>query len=224
MWKKIICLANSRKLSGRCIAGKETEGVHKNQWIRPVSNRKEGEVSEEERQFENGEYPQILDILSIKFIRHEINPSWKYQAENYLIDSSVHWQKQGEVEWEDLEGLEDGPDKLWINGYSSNKGKNDHIPEVEAGDIKKSLYLIQPEHLQIIVQKYQSKHQARAEFYFNNCRYNLRVTDPRVEKSFFGKGVGKYPINKAYLCAGLGEPFNGNCYKLVAAVIYTDRV
>ena len=33
---KIVCLANSRKISGRCIAGKIMDS---GKWIRPVSSR-----------------------------------------------------------------------------------------------------------------------------------------------------------------------------------------
>ena len=63
--KKIICLANSRKMSGRCIAGKEVLNGHYSQWIRPVSHRDTGEISEEEQRFEDGDSPQVLDIISI---------------------------------------------------------------------------------------------------------------------------------------------------------------
>src|SRR4051812_9295660 len=37
--KTIDCLANPRKLSGRCLAGKEPSGSSVGQWIRPVSAR-----------------------------------------------------------------------------------------------------------------------------------------------------------------------------------------
>lgn len=33
-YKDIICLANSRKLNGRCVAGKDVTG---NTWVRPLS-------------------------------------------------------------------------------------------------------------------------------------------------------------------------------------------
>jgi len=52
---EIVCLANSRKISGRCIAGKK---ISENKWMRPVSNRESEEISEEERRYENGQMPQ----------------------------------------------------------------------------------------------------------------------------------------------------------------------
>jgi hypothetical protein len=58
--KRIVCLANSRKLSGRCIAGKEFGGNAAGTWIRPVGAREHGEVSEYERQYEDGSDPQKI--------------------------------------------------------------------------------------------------------------------------------------------------------------------
>ena len=45
--KRIVCLANSRKISGRSIAGREwAENRGAGRWIRPVSARENQEVSE----------------------------------------------------------------------------------------------------------------------------------------------------------------------------------
>ncbi len=47
--KQVVCLANSRKLNGRCIAGKELVQGKATDWIRPVSTREHEEVSEYEQ-------------------------------------------------------------------------------------------------------------------------------------------------------------------------------
>lgn len=98
--KKIVCLANSRKPpSGRCIAGKEVTENGYGSWIRPVSARPSAEVSEEERRYENGQDPRILDIINVPMIN--VAPSL-HQTENHVIDSDYYWVKTGKLTWEEL--------------------------------------------------------------------------------------------------------------------------
>jgi len=103
--KKIVCLANSRKYNGRCIAGKEMVSGQYGEWIRPVSDRKEGEISKkEERVFADGSDPQILDIISIALLK-PLAHKYKYQTENHLIDSNIHWEKTGVEIWDNLKQM-----------------------------------------------------------------------------------------------------------------------
>src|SRR5687767_486764 len=88
--KTIICLANSRKLSGRCIAGKEIISGKVSSWVRPISNRLTGELSEEDRRYPDGQDAKMLDIIEIPMI--EAKPH-SYQSENHLIDAEYHWEK-----------------------------------------------------------------------------------------------------------------------------------
>src|ERR1700744_6789351 len=68
--KTILVLANSRKISGRCVAGKELVGTGFGGWIRPVSLRPAGELSEADRQFQDGTDPKLLDVVEIPMSRH----------------------------------------------------------------------------------------------------------------------------------------------------------
>ncbi len=81
--KRILCLANSRKLSGRCVAGVEFTGGRPAGWMRPVSTREHQEVSEYERQYPDGSDPRPLDIIDIPLLEHRLQD---YQQENWLLD------------------------------------------------------------------------------------------------------------------------------------------
>lgn len=106
--KTIVCLANSRKPpSGRCVAGREYHSGKFGEWVRPVSERETREVSEEERRYQDGTDPQVLDIISIKM---KMQVPHAHQQENHLIDAGYYWEKQGRLSWHDLQGGIDGPD------------------------------------------------------------------------------------------------------------------
>lgn len=87
---RIICLANSRKLAGRCIAGREWTEKGAGRWVRPVSAREHQEVSEYERQYEDGSDPRVLDIVDIPML--EPKPQG-FQSENWLLDPHYYWNK-----------------------------------------------------------------------------------------------------------------------------------
>lgn len=85
--KRMVCLANSRKrLAGRCVAGRVLENGQPTGWIRPVSNREHEEVSECERQYQDGSEPRLLDVIDVPLI--ESKPKG-YQTENWLLDPGV---------------------------------------------------------------------------------------------------------------------------------------
>lgn len=138
--KTILCLANSRKPpSGRCVAGREIHSAGFGAWISPVSARSTQEISEEERRYEDGTDPKVLDIVTIEMIRPVPQ---LHQQENHLIDDSYYWMKQDTVSWDDLQiAVEDPNGSLWINGFSSSHGINDCIPEDRLSWITRSLYL-----------------------------------------------------------------------------------
>ena len=135
--KTVVCLANSRKTAGRCIAGKEWNDGNPGGWFRPVSSRTTHEISEEERRFQNGQDPKLLDIISIPCSQPQPAP---YQGENHRIDPGYYWEKVGSLTWGDLEPYLDHPASLWANGESSYAFLNNRVQDGYTGGT--SLYLV----------------------------------------------------------------------------------
>ena len=94
--KRIVCLANSRKLHGRCVAGIELVDFRRAGWIRPVSAREHQEVSEYERQYQDGSDPRLLDVIDVPLLEHHPKD---YQQENWLLDPKYYWEKAGTFNW-----------------------------------------------------------------------------------------------------------------------------
>jgi hypothetical protein len=223
--KRIVCLANSRKLSGRCIAGKEFGGAAVGTWIRPVSTREHGEVSEYERQYEDGSDPEVLDIIDVPLL----DPQPKdFQQENWLLDPDYYWEKAGRATWSDLSRLADHEDPLWIDGIHTYNGLNDKIPLAEIGSVRSSLRLLRVGVLGVSVFKPGEafgnlKRRVQGRFKYGGRDYHLWITDPVYERAFLSKPDGDYELGESFLTVSLGEPYNDSCYKLVAAIIEHDE-
>ncbi|MGY2209643.1 dual OB domain-containing protein [Pseudomonas pergaminensis] len=218
---EIICLANSRKHSGRCIAGKIINGERQGEWIRPVGTSVSREITERDRGYDDGTTAQHLDLIDITFTAPQA-PS--FQSENHVIDDGTYWDKTGQGAITDLAGLVDAPPTLWENGHSSFSGTNDRVPENLLTAPRQTLFLIAPNNVSIKVSAEgaafgDSKRSVRATFTYNRQIYSLKVTDPAVEQHYKGLGNGVYsPAEISYFTVSLGETWDGYAYKLIAAV------
>ena len=219
--KRIVCLANSRKMAGRCVAGKEvSESGHPGNWLRPVSNREGESISEPERCYADGSDPELLDIIEVPLL---VARPKGYQQENWLLNPSCQWRKVGRLAWDDLPPLSDPAAPLWTNGFTSRGGENDQVPEDVAATHDSSLRLVRVENLTVIVSE-PSRPSANFPILrgrFNHCNetYCFRITDPVSENGSVDLPYGEYPVGGRYLTVSLGEPFEGNAYKLIAAII-----
>jgi hypothetical protein len=237
VYKTIVCLAYSRKLGGRCLAGKEIVNDQFSQnWIRPISEIDTGELHKADIRLCEKHWPKWFCVLIIWFMRHKPQPNVldvikipllqakasAYQTENYLIRPGKSWIKQGCVSTKQLPQLCDAVSSLWRNGYHSFKGLNDRMPlEFVQKRVRHSLLLIKPDRLSLSVEKRGFQLKIRSQFNFNRQQYNLVVTDPKIEYFYHFKPEGKYQIgSEVYVCISLSEPFEGYCYKLVAAIIF----
>ena len=219
MVKRMACLANLRKLNGRCVAGKELVGDTPVGWLRPVSNREHEEVSEYERQYENGSDPRVLDIIDVPLLAAKPKG---YQQENWLLDADEYWRKVGT--WNDLNRLVDPVAPLWINGHNTYNGRNDKIPLLLAQSLDSSLRFVRVDRLRLSVFKPgeafgNPKRRVQARFHHCGDEYALWVTDPSYEHAYLAQPDGYYEIGECFLAISLGEPYNDCCYKLVAAII-----
>jgi hypothetical protein len=219
--KTIVCLANSRKLSGRCVAGREVTPSGPGQWIRPVSARPSEEVSEHERQYANGSDPKVLDIVRVPLL--EAKPK-TFQSENWLLDPNSYWERVGVLPVPDLENYRQDPDQLWLNGFHTYNGINDRVPEDKADALTESLYLVRLEGMTFNVLAPgaafgNTRRRVQGSFTHKGVKYALRVTDPSFENEFLKKPDGSYSEGPCFATVSLGERFEGFCYKLVAAVI-----
>jgi len=221
--KRIVCLANSYKKRGRCIAGKEVlaKGVYGG-WIRPVSDRPKDEISLSECRYPNGAVPEPLDVIDVQLL----HPAPKsHQTENHVVDPRVRWVKRGEFPWQELEKLQDHPRSLWRNRYATCDGRYDCLSQPEASTCTNSLYLIKrgPFIVEVSSKIWDGVKTKtyRGLFQYNSIDYNFSITNPLIRNIFAGRNEGQYELPDAYLCVSLTEPFekDGRCYKLVAAVL-----
>ena len=227
MFEIIVCLANSRKSSGRCIAGKCTDD---NSWFRPISNRAGHEISEVDRRYSDGQTAQLLDVIGIPCIEERPHG---HQSENVLIDDRFYWEKKGSASWDDVLELVDQDAELWENGYSACYKQNDRVPDGLIDENGGSLRLIELDEMVLHAGPKapdfgNMRRIVRASFNYRGQHYKLDVTDPEYERACLENGAEEYRIPSVVACISLSEPHtnqNGEtfAYKLVASIITKER-
>jgi len=222
--KTFVVLAASRKYGGYCIAGKEWADGKIGSWVRPVSRRANGELTVEEVRMNNQELPGCMDIVDVEThgpARHA------YQKENFFSAEKQPWIWQWKLPDAALDKLLDHPDSLWLEGFSSTSGLNDRVPEeIAVKNDTPSLYLIRPDDFTILVSDdLYGRKKVSARFTYRRTTYLLSVTDMMIEREYLMKPQDEYPLDNKniHITVSLGEPFNGFCYKLVAAVMMQNK-
>jgi len=223
--KTIVCLANSRKLAGRCVAGKEWDGQHPGAWCRPVSARDRGELTAERWYCKTWRDPQLLDLIEVSLLGPR--PS-TFQTENHLVDTSARWKYAGHVSAQHLVAALDRPTgPLWANGESTGSGLNDKVPASVAERQRNSLVLVQPELLTLTVGTEGAdvgnpRRRVRGHFSLAGHDYVLAITDPVAEKQIMSNPDGfSSELRNPILCISLSEKYvaQNACYKLIAGVM-----
>lgn len=236
---EIICLANSLKHGGRCIAGFKTDGSG---WLRPVSSKTDGTLHEEHYTLPNGQEPELFNILKIECDRPY---SCSHQPENWIV-SDRPWQFMGWPTTDQLNQLLKPEINKTNNSLTLLGNYSDRI-ELEVlqnNPACASLCLLKPQKLLWKVSTFSRRRRYRAIFKFNGTQYNLGITDPHWKQQLDRLNDGEYTCEQAItvlalenfdptkflLTISLSEPFQYSeedplcCFKLVAAVVNTAKV
>ena len=217
MDKYFICLANSYKHGGRCIAGIEiafnSEGKlvivrHPDGrpcWIRPVSNEPDGAIP--------NEIAQDIKLFSVIKLKDAIPIDTKPHVEDTKY-SQMECRHGHFVQNEELL-------KLCLDRKHQNifyfQGKA--IRAEMVGRLDYSLMFIHPDNPQVYIDENREKSKYRMKFTYYGSSYDFPITDP-VFLEEFKKNPDRYSqLPDLYLTLSLGLEFEGFHYKLVAAVI-----
>lgn len=225
---EIICLANSKKRGGRCVAGLRTDGKG---WLRPIGWNDEGILYKKDFTFASGEEIAPLNVARIGCAWAKSKP---HHPEDWLITrqpwelaarSLSHQQR----DWL-LTQVETAP--LLLGSPS------DRIPYTAFlnAPATRSLALVAPDRettLWEIRRSNNGERRLRVTFTLAGTRYNLAITDLAWEQRLLSlpvgvhswQAVGLRPDETLLLTVSLSEPFQRDddaercCYKLVAAVL-----
>ena len=218
MDKYFICLANSYKHHGRCIAGIEltkcsngwhiVRGSDQNpKWIRPVTAFATGE-------FENSlaEKIKILSIVKLTDVHPYPAPA---QPENVRFSTIETVQEPQPLTAHMIDSI---VDKTARRVLIENRGVA--VIAEKAKDVKHSLMFIRATNARAYINE---KCKFRMSFDFRGTSYTLAITDPLfMEKLKSGQNIIK-ESSEVYLTISLATEFNSWHSKLVAGVFIFDN-
>lgn len=214
---KFICLANSFKEGGRCLAGIEldandnpviVEGRPK--WIRPICETPHGEVPTHLVSHLN-----ILDIIEIEVTGTQ---QANYQSENVLFKQNSIRQIST-FNKENLSILCDNRSLIF-----GNKGKA--VSAEAITNLNYSLMLVRTKLFEVVEIRYEdnpNQPKFRLVFLFNDNQYDLPITDPVFLHRYQSNPDFMEDINEAFISLSLGVVWNDWYYKLVAGIILINN-
>ncbi|MDX6081468.1 hypothetical protein SIL81_03785 [Xanthomonas campestris pv. incanae] len=227
-YKTILCLADSRKNQGHCVAGKAfSNRILTSEWVRPISARSSHEVSECEKSYENGTAPSLLDVIEIALV--EPRPLL-HQTENHLLHHRRWWVKKRQASWPEVTGATD-PDEwlFWAHTASTYHGLNDKIAEAHLQILGKSLRLIRVPQASVLVRREQgyegnpSKRRVRVHFEKYSRHHLLPLTDTVLEAKYLDCPDGEYQLEDAIMCISQAELWHGYSFRVVASLLTQER-
>jgi Dual OB-containing domain len=219
--KRIVCLANSTKNGGRCIAGREITETGIGPWIRPVSNSASAELRIDECSYSDGTVPKLLDLIDVPLLRPVPH---NHQSENHLIDSSRKWTRAGRLPFAKIREMAEMPWTLWTNSGSTSIGYLNCVNARDAAKHASSLYLLWVTNLDVEVALNSRRERCcLGIFTLGQHQYRLNITDPVALRRLESLGFGEHDFLsdiEILLCISFTEPYvDRRCHKLIAAII-----
>ncbi len=221
MEKHFICLANSYKHGGRCIAGIEvvpqSDGsmviVRHNdgrpRWIRPLSMSFNGEIP--------NHLAESFKLFSLVKLT-DVEP-----CPDKAHSEDVHCSRMEFCPLE-ISSTQDFLDQLVDTKHQAVfyfRGKS--IPATMIDRLDYSLMLIHPENACAYCDEERENSKYRMRFTYFGSNYDFPITDP-VFLEQFKKDPDRYTDLKGiYLVLSLGLAFEGFHYKLVATVVFPTK-
>ncbi|MGB4774807.1 MAG: hypothetical protein WBP45_06530 [Daejeonella sp.] len=211
---RFVCLANSFKEGGRCLAGIELDTNNNPKivnghpkWIRPICNTPHGEVHNH-----LVSHIKILNIVEVEITNYPEKND--YQSENaYFRENSL--RVIGNYEIIKLDKLCDNRNLIF-----ENRGKA--VSEEAIENTTFSLMFIKVTKFKVIEKTYAdkpNKPQIRLVFSFNNNEYDLPITDPVFLHRYQTTPDFLENYNKLYISLSLAVEWKGWYYKLIAGII-----
>ncbi len=223
MRRTIVCLANSYKHGGRCVAG---VCVEDGSWVRLRGKAADGAL-------EAAEY-SLGGVTDVK--RSEVRLLDLIEVElHYALPSDAHPEDWviAPGRWRLLErpvsvGRWDAMAAAADKGATILRGYRDRmtVEEVREKALVASLVLVCPSEVSWWIKEEGGTRKNRALFRRHHVTYDFAVTDPRWLERLNLMPAGIYPTSmfvdgasEVWLTVSLSEAFRGWHYKLVAAVI-----
>ena len=219
--KDIVCLANSWKTGGSCVAGRQVLDGAPGPWIRPVSARETQEISASEQRLDIGRKPRVLDLIRVPL---EGPAPSTHQQENWQIVAGAGWEHLGTFPAAELDPFAEQTGRLWLDGDSSTNGMNDRMSDLFASTFDSSLRLVLVGDLRLRVDLTPTpsgeRKRFQARFTHAGVEHHMRLTDPSYRTLLDEYEVDdEHHIGEAFVTVSLTEPRYGYCYMLVAAVV-----
>ena len=212
-----VCLANSLKRGGRCIAGVEVtiddarnwtvvrkaDGSPK--WIRPIDETTEfGEIRIGEAQF-----IPLLSVVKLKSIVSIPSQSHTEDVHYTMMQVVGKVKASNEVLQQFVDNIHQ------VVFYGTDRAID--IPTYAAGD--HSLMFVRADEAEIVADAREDKTRYRMIMEYHGVTYDLSVTDPYYIELLNEKRVNIGKQSDVYVTLSLGLVYEERHHKLIAAVI-----